>query len=199
MPCAAFTDGFWTFGLRTSVQNRYFTRVSKTTLQRRIQPLAEERTPSSRTDQRCARSFQDRGRTAHAVPQRLLARRHGAWGRICGGDERRLAQVLLNLVGNAIKFTDKGEVAIRASVANGAFTVAVCDTGAGIAAADQRILVIEDQADNRQAHMDLRRRVCSYRTGGSGFHAAVTRPTRNRRQPGMKGFLRVGPDAHSFA
>jgi PAS domain S-box-containing protein len=47
------------------------------------------------------------------------------------GDGRRLSQVLLNLVGNAIKFTDKGEVAIRASATNGAFTVAVCDTGPG--------------------------------------------------------------------
>src|SRR6266487_1772694 len=53
------------------------------------------------------------------------------------GDGRRLSQVLLNLVGNAIKFTDKGEVAIRASVTNGAFTVAVCDTGPGIPIADQ--------------------------------------------------------------
>ena len=49
------------------------------------------------------------------------------------GDERRLTQVLLNLVGNAIKFTDTGEVAIRTSIANGSFTVAVHDTGPGIA------------------------------------------------------------------
>ena len=51
------------------------------------------------------------------------------------GDERRLTQVLLNLVGNAIKFTDTGEVAIRTSAANGSFTVAVHDTGPGIAEA----------------------------------------------------------------
>jgi GAF domain-containing protein len=53
------------------------------------------------------------------------------------GDERRLTQVLLNLVGNAIKFTDKGEVAIRAAASNGSFTLSVRDTGPGIAEADQ--------------------------------------------------------------
>jgi signal transduction histidine kinase len=65
------------------------------------------------------------------------------------GDERRITQVLLNLVGNAIKFTDKGEVAIAASAMNGSFNIAVRDTGPGISPADQ-VKIFEEfqQADN---------------------------------------------------
>ena len=48
------------------------------------------------------------------------------------GDGRRLTQVLINLVGNAIKFTDAGEVAIKAEANNGLFHVSVRDTGPGI-------------------------------------------------------------------
>jgi len=48
------------------------------------------------------------------------------------GDEQRLTQVLLNLVGNAIKFTDKGEVRVIAKAVNGHFAVSVIDTGPGI-------------------------------------------------------------------
>ena len=58
------------------------------------------------------------------------------------GDEQRLTQVLLNLVGNAIKFTDSGEVSITASAANNHFTVSVTDTGPGIPA-DQLTRVFE--------------------------------------------------------
>jgi signal transduction histidine kinase len=65
------------------------------------------------------------------------------------GDERRLTQVLLNLVGNAIKFTDTGEVVIKATMNNGAFNLSVRDTGPGISAADQAKLFQEfQQADN---------------------------------------------------
>ena len=65
------------------------------------------------------------------------------------GDGRRLTQVLINLVGNAIKFTDAGEVAIKAEANNGSFYVSVRDTGPGIAAADQAKLFQEfQQADN---------------------------------------------------
>jgi two-component system, NtrC family, sensor kinase len=48
------------------------------------------------------------------------------------GDEQRLTQVLLNLVGNAIKFTDTGEVRIIAKAVDGRFAVSVVDTGPGI-------------------------------------------------------------------
>jgi signal transduction histidine kinase len=67
------------------------------------------------------------------------------------GDERRLTQVLLNLVGNAIKFTDAGEVVIKAGAGNGngSFELSVRDTGPGISAADQAKLFQEfQQAEN---------------------------------------------------
>ena len=65
------------------------------------------------------------------------------------GDERRLTQVLLNLVGNAIKFTDAGEVVIKADASDGTFNLSVRDTGPGISAADQAKLFQEfQQADN---------------------------------------------------
>jgi len=53
------------------------------------------------------------------------------------GDEQRLTQVLLNLVGNAIKFTDTGEILIAAKAVNGHFAVSVRDTGPGIPQGDQ--------------------------------------------------------------
>ncbi len=67
-----------------------------------------------------------------------------------------MTQVLLNLVGNAIKFTDQGSVGIDVKVANGRFDLAVSDTGPGIAEAD-RCEIFEEfqQVDNS----DTRERV----------------------------------------
>jgi signal transduction histidine kinase len=54
------------------------------------------------------------------------------------GDERRITQVLLNLVGNGVKFTNAGEIGIRVTISGDAFVVAVSDTGPGIAKLDQQ-------------------------------------------------------------
>ena len=82
------------------------------------------------------------------------------------GDDRRLAQVLLNLVGNAIKFTDKGEVAIEASISDGDFRIAVRDSGHGIAAADQAKIFEEfQQVDNTSTRQK----------GGTGLGLAISK------------------------
>jgi len=82
------------------------------------------------------------------------------------GDERRLTQVLLNLVGNAIKFTDAGEVMIKASQTDASFNIAVCDTGPGISAADQAKLFQEfQQADNS----------ITRKKGGTGLGLAISK------------------------
>ena len=48
------------------------------------------------------------------------------------GDERRLRQILINLVGNAVKFTDQGEVRVEASFVEGHLHLSIKDTGPGI-------------------------------------------------------------------
>ncbi len=49
-------------------------------------------------------------------------------------DELRLRQVIYNLAGNAIKFTEKGGVSLEVDWQNGKLEVRVCDTGIGISA-----------------------------------------------------------------
>jgi signal transduction histidine kinase len=82
------------------------------------------------------------------------------------GDERRLTQVLLNLLGNAIKFTDKGSVGIEVALSNDWFDVAISDTGPGIAKADQaRIFDEFQQVDDSSTRQK----------GGSGLGLAISK------------------------
>jgi GAF domain-containing protein len=82
------------------------------------------------------------------------------------GDGRRLTQVLINLVGNAIKFTDAGEVVIKATESDGSFHLSVRDTGPGISAADQAKLFQEfQQADN----------AITRKKGGTGLGLAISK------------------------
>jgi GAF domain-containing protein/anti-sigma regulatory factor (Ser/Thr protein kinase) len=100
------------------------------------------------------------------------------------GDERRLTQVLLNLVGNAIKFTEAGEVRIEATLREGAFVVAVTDTGPGIAPADQaRIFEEFQQVDSSSTRrkggtglgLSIARRIVELHGGRLGVESAVGR------------------------
>jgi signal transduction histidine kinase len=79
-------------------------------------------------------------------------------------DARRVSQVLLNLVGNAIKFTDAGEVEIRVTADKRQFVLTVRDTGPGIADADQeRIFGEFQQIDNTNTR----------KKGGTGLGLAI--------------------------
>jgi len=81
-------------------------------------------------------------------------------------DERRIAQVLLNLVGNAIKFTEKGEVAVRVTNSEGEFVASVSDTGPGIAEFDrQKIFEEFQQVDSSSTRTK----------GGTGLGLAIAR------------------------
>lgn len=51
-------------------------------------------------------------------------------------DQKRLKQVLFNLIGNAVKFTLTGGITVRAFIEDGNLLIDVADTGIGIAEAD---------------------------------------------------------------
>lgn len=90
------------------------------------------------------------------------------------GDPFRLRQIVANLVGNAIKFTENGAVVVHATVAgdSSAATVALCveDTGIGIAPdAQARIFEHFSQADGSTTR----------RFGGTGLGLAICRRLAN--------------------
>jgi signal transduction histidine kinase/class 3 adenylate cyclase len=81
-------------------------------------------------------------------------------------DENRLQQILHNLVGNAIKFTASGEVAISAKQDGNLLSISVSDTGIGIDADKlERIFEAFEQADGSVARV----------YGGTGLGLSVTR------------------------
>jgi len=83
------------------------------------------------------------------------------------GDAGRLRQVLLNLAGNAIKFTERGGVAVIAEPGdNGALRLIVHDTGIGIRPEDgTRIFRDFEQADDSSAR----------KFGGTGLGLAISK------------------------
>jgi len=85
---------------------------------------------------------------------------------IARGDEQRIAQVLLNLLGNAIKFTDEGEVRVEVTDSDETFSVSVTDTGPGISETDQKKIFDEfQQADGSSTR----------EKGGSGLGLSIVK------------------------
>lgn len=82
------------------------------------------------------------------------------------GDPLRFRQVVTNLVANALKFTERGRVVVRARKRQGRLEVEVEDTGPGIAAA--RVASIFERFE--QAEPSTARRF-----GGSGLGLAISR------------------------
>lgn len=57
---------------------------------------------------------------------------------MCRSDAFRIKQIVNNLLGNAIKYTDKGEVTVAVAIGNGKMTISVADTGCGMTPEEQQ-------------------------------------------------------------
>jgi signal transduction histidine kinase len=89
----------------------------------------------------------------------------GESGIIADADQRRLRQIVTNLVGNAIKFTAKGNVTVTIGKQGSYATVAVSDTGPGISPAERAVIFEEyKQAGEERA-----------RKRGTGLGLAIAR------------------------
>jgi two-component system sensor histidine kinase/response regulator len=111
------------------------------------------------------------GLRAHAKGLELAVRLMPDVPRQLGGDPLRLRQILINLIGNAIKFTETGQVLLsveRDSVADGpgALLFTVADTGIGIA---------KDKFDAVFANFTQADSSTTRRYGGSGLGLAISR------------------------
>ena len=108
--------------------------------------------------------------TAHSKKLELACRVHSDVPRRLIGDPGRIRQILVNLVGNAIKFTHEGEVVVEVGCCSSAQTEVVLsfevrDTGIGIPDASQeKLFTAFTQADSSTTR----------RYGGTGLGLAIT-------------------------
>ncbi len=102
----------------------------------------------------------------------LVAMLDGALPEVLVGDESRLRQILLNLIGNAVKFTERGGIVVRGGLRPAAdgigsvLRIEVVDTGIGLSDGQQAI-IFEPFV---QGDPSIRRRF-----GGTGLGLAICR------------------------
>ena len=83
--------------------------------------------------------------------------------RMVTGDAVRVRQIVMNLVGNALRFTDAGSVAIQLAADDGGVRISVQDTGQGIAPEMQRRIFAPFQQSNDRTH------------GGTGLGLSISK------------------------
>lgn len=82
------------------------------------------------------------------------------------GDPARVRQIILNLVSNAVKFTDEGGIIVKASKTGNVTRIAVEDTGIGLSKAEAKNLFVEFE----QADAAVKRQ-----RGGTGLGLAISK------------------------
>jgi len=83
-------------------------------------------------------------------------------------DEGKLVQVLTNLVGNALKFTEQGHVTVRVAAGDSADSVTIAVTDSGIGIPPERLRAIFDPFEQAE-------RTTTRRYGGTGLGLAISR------------------------
>jgi PAS domain S-box-containing protein len=82
------------------------------------------------------------------------------------GDSTRVRQILYNLISNALKFTERGQVRVVASRSESSLIIEVCDTGVGIA--PDRLNALFQKFEQEDAST-------TRRFGGTGLGLAISR------------------------
>lgn len=85
---------------------------------------------------------------------------------LVNADENRLEQILYNLIGNAIKFTEQGEIHVRAEHVDNSVKISVSDTGIGIA--QDKLAIIFNSFEQLQG-------ATTREQSGTGLGLAVTK------------------------
>ncbi len=106
------------------------------------------------------------------------------------GDAGRVRQILFNLGSNAIKFTDRGEVALRSAATPAGLLLEIADTGPGLDAAQQarlfqRFEQLDVAADRRRQGSGLGLAICNELATAMGGRIEL------QSQPGQGTTLRV--------